>query len=317
MCSLEKEGILPDEIKKIFYVYQENQELFDACGFNFNKLSWEQLKDLVLKQTGEYENVLKLPNQFYESEDGLITIGYFNTFVEALNFEPSNGWCTSVSQGRFAEYHDYNHDMLYIIRNGRVSKNSGCRFVVAQVHLDSSIEFWSQDNDQLKNQRTNGGTLSRQEYITSLGDALNHLEPMKVNNNNQNNLINCNRNMKNKKVVRLTESQLHNIIAESVNRILEEGMFDTAKAMYQGAMNGMRNNRTVNQQRRDGANAANGYLNVASGFAEQIMEFCQNKGLDAQKLIKYIENEVLGKNNNNYHNQEFEKSTNADFDKRF
>ena len=35
-------------------------------------------------------------------------------------------------------------------------------------------------------------------------------------------LINCNRNMRNKKVVRLTESQLHNIIAESVSQILTE-----------------------------------------------------------------------------------------------
>lgn len=30
--------------------------------------------------------------------------------------------------------------------------------------------------------------------------------------------------MKNKKVVRLTESQLHNIIAKSVNKILKEGI---------------------------------------------------------------------------------------------
>ena len=33
---------------------------------------------------------------------------------------------------------------------------------------------------------------------------------------------NCNRNMRNKKVVRLTESQLHNIIAESVKRVINE-----------------------------------------------------------------------------------------------
>ena len=46
---------------------------------------------------------------------------------------------------------------------------------------------------------------------------------------NQNN---CNRKMRNKKVVRLTESQLHNIIAESVNQILNE--------MTLGDYNGLR-----------------------------------------------------------------------------
>ena len=45
--------------------------------------------------------------------------------------------------------------------------------------------------------------------------------------NNQDNLINCNRNMrKNKQVVRLTESQLHNIISESVKRVLRENEFE-------------------------------------------------------------------------------------------
>ena len=187
MCDLfYKDKIPQNEITKIFRGYQENAEWFDEMGVDFNKLTWEQLNELVLKQTGEYDNVSQLPNQFYVSDDGLITIGYFNTFEEAMNFEPQNGWCTSVNQGRFEEHHDNNHEMLYIIRNNKLSKGSNCRFVVAQVNLDGSIVYWDQKNNNLND---GGGHISSSEYETSLGDAKNKLQPMKSNNQ-----LNCNLN---------------------------------------------------------------------------------------------------------------------------
>jgi len=235
MCDLfYKDKIPQNEITKIFRGYQENAEWFDEIGVDFNKLTWEQLKELVLKQIGEYDNVSQLPNQFYISDDGLITIGYFNTFEEAMNFEPQNGWCTSVNQGRFEEHHDINHEMLYIIRNNKLSKGSNCRFVVAQVNLDGSIVYWDQKNNNLND---GGGHISASEYETSLGDAKNKLQPMKSNNQ-----LNCNLNM-NKKLIRLTESDLHRIVKESINRVMlkewfgmegeaVEGWIDLAKDLY-------------------------------------------------------------------------------------
>ena len=218
MCDLfYKDKIPQNEITKIFRGYQENAEWFDEMGVDFNKLTWEQLKELVLKQTGEYEKVSKLPNQFYVSDDGLITIGYFNTFEEAMNFEPQNGWCTSVNQGRFEEHHDINHEMLYIIRNNKLSKGSNCRFVIAQVNFDGRIVYWDQKNNNLND---GSGRISANEYETSLGDAKSKLQPMKLNNQ-----LNCNTNM-NKKLIRLTESDLHRIVKQSVNRVLKESSYD-------------------------------------------------------------------------------------------
>ena len=137
-------------------------------------------------------------------------------------FEPQNGWCTSVNQGRFEEHHDINHEMLYIIRNNKLSKGSNCRFVVAQVNLDGSIVYWDQKNNYLND---GGGHISASEYETSLGDAKNKLQPMKSNNQ-----LNCNLNM-NKKLIRLTESDLHKIVKESVNKILMEE-FDFGKKTF-------------------------------------------------------------------------------------
>lgn len=49
--------------------------------------------------------------------------------------------------------------------------------------------------------------------------------------------INCNTNM-NKNKIRLTESQLHNMISESVKRILSETRFGTPQPVFGNAING-------------------------------------------------------------------------------
>ena len=65
------------------------------------------------------------------------------------------------------------------------------------------------------------GFLNNGEYVDTTGVAIVHGElktPQEINNQQN---INCNLNM-NKKLIRLTESDLHRIVKESVNRILRE-----------------------------------------------------------------------------------------------
>lgn len=220
MCDLFYKDKIPySEITKVFRDYQEHSELFDAIGINFNQLSFEQLKELVQRQTGEYEDNTKLPNQFYESEDGLITIGYFNTFEEATNFEPHNLWCTSIKQKRFEEYHDINHDMLYIIRNCGLSKRSGCRFVVAQVDTEGNKTYWTQTNSSLP-KNSGEGTISKSEFEATLGDAVSLLKPMKIKEDN--NYIKTEHNMRKNRTMRLTEGRLRGIISEVVKNTINE-----------------------------------------------------------------------------------------------
>lgn len=69
------------------------------------------------------------------------------------------------------------------------------------------------------------GFLSNGEYNDTTGVAIVHgnmQTPQEVVNNQT---LNCNRNM-NKKVIRLTEGDLHRIVKESVNRILKEAYKD-------------------------------------------------------------------------------------------
>ena len=59
MCDLYyKDKIPQNEITKIFFDYQENEEWFNAMGINFNTLTWEQLKENAIHYTAvEYRNL--------------------------------------------------------------------------------------------------------------------------------------------------------------------------------------------------------------------------------------------------------------------
>ena len=67
------------------------------------------------------------------------------------------------------------------------------------------------------------GYLTNGKYVDTTGVAIPHTSPQ----TNDNNILNCNLNM-NKKVIRLTESDLHKIVKESINKIMNE-IGDTEK----------------------------------------------------------------------------------------
>ena len=73
------------------------------------------------------------------------------------------------------------------------------------------------------------GFLQNGDYIDTTGVALMNTSPQ-TNNSNQEN-INCNRIM-NKKLIRLTESDLHRIVRMSVNKILRESEYDINSKEY-------------------------------------------------------------------------------------
>ena len=124
-----------------------------------------------------------------------------------------------------------------------------------------------------------------------------------------------NRNSKN--VVRLTESELREMIKESVANILNEGFADNVKGMWQGAKNGLGNNRLVNTMRKDGYNAINGYSNLALQYARQITDFCKNKQLDTSKFMQYLNKFVNDENGVSYDKTQYNLDTMPDHRNQF
>ena len=98
-------------------------------------------------------------------------------------------------------------------------------------------------------------------------------------------------NTNRKNVVRLTESELRNVIKESVTNILNEGMFDTAKAMWSGAKSARDMQRTVNDYEKNGADkTVNAYTQGQNGNVDSLaLEMADN-------VVEYLEN-MCNKNN--------------------
>jgi galactokinase/mevalonate kinase-like predicted kinase len=75
--------------------------------------------------------------------------------------------------------------------------------------------------------------------------------------------------------VRLTEGQLHNVIRESVNNILNEGFMDKMKGAYQGFRQGqdqMDNNQQNQNQKQQLIDSIQQYAQMGVNSSKSLME---------------------------------------------
>ena len=81
--------------------------------------------------------------------------------------------------------------------------------------------------------------------------------------------------------VRLTEGQLHNVIRESVNNILNEGFMDKMKGAYQGFRQGqdqMDNNQQQQHQKQQLLDTILNYSQQGENYCENFMDILNRSG---------------------------------------
>ena len=81
--------------------------------------------------------------------------------------------------------------------------------------------------------------------------------------------------------VRLTEGQLHNVIRESVNNILNEGFMDKMKGAYQGFRQGqdqMDNNQQQQHQKQQLLDNILQYSQFGENYCENFMDILNRSG---------------------------------------
>ena len=81
--------------------------------------------------------------------------------------------------------------------------------------------------------------------------------------------------------VRLTEGQLHNVIRESVNNILNEGFMDKMKGAYQGFRQGqdqMDNNQQNQNQKQQVLDTILNYSQQGENYCENFMDILDRSG---------------------------------------
>ena len=199
------EGIDIDKVQKAFRQYEQLKNQGEA--FDYRNLNFEDF----LSMLNNYSiDSVSLPNVVYTSKDKMIQIGKFQTFEEAIDFQnKTNITCCFCDKEKAWIMYNNNYS-LFVIRNLYQSQKSRLRYVIVTVK-DGIPYFFDMDDKSLKKER---GEQVYQQYIQSLGGAESILFENKT-------IYNKNTNM-NKKLIRLTESDLHRIVKEAVNTILNE-----------------------------------------------------------------------------------------------
>lgn len=150
------------------------------------------------------------PNSFFDN--GTISIGEFKTLDDAMNFPIKEIWCINRTEdNKFQSYKSQGSRLLIICSWNRSIQDS-LKFVVAVIHKDKvgKVYYWDMNDLPLYPEER------KNQYEGSLGDDATYTLYQIANNR-----LNCNTNM-NKKLIRLTEQDLHRIVKESVNKILNE-----------------------------------------------------------------------------------------------
>lgn len=183
-----------------------------------NKLSYEQFFNLISQEKSKH----CVPNVLFSNE--VASLGKLNNAKDVQYVPVRNQWCIK-SQKWFDNYKSQGYD-FYVIYLPQ--EPLPFTFVVVAI-VNGNVEYYdSNDYEQFEDLRTNGNieNSDHQIYQNKLPKeitsylyniAANQTEELE---NNQQNII-CNRNM-NKNRIRLTESQLHRVIKESVKKVLRE-----------------------------------------------------------------------------------------------
>jgi hypothetical protein len=159
------------------------------------------------------ENIEKYcPNTIFNN--GIISIGEFKTLEEAMNFPIKQVWCVNRDEDNKFQAYKNQGTRILIICDWNKSIQDATKFVVGLVFINGEIKYFD----------LNDIPLDSKQYENSIGhdaySAIYSIADDNYRNNNQE--IKENRDMNKKQVIRINESQLRQIVTESVKRVLNE-----------------------------------------------------------------------------------------------
>lgn len=144
------------------------------------------------------------PNLIFDNDT--ISIGEFKTIDDCMNY-PIKEWCITKEDDNKFDAYKRQGDRLLIICSWE--RQDSQRFVVAIANRSHKIKYFDLNDLPMD--------LVAKDYEQSLGnDAISILKQYGITNESK-----TNKNMK-KNTIKLTESQLKKVIAESVKKVLKE-----------------------------------------------------------------------------------------------
>lgn len=189
--------------------------------YDANKLSYDDFLSILSQEKSKHI----VPNLIWQNETA--SLGRLNNAKDVQSIPVKNQWCIK-SQRRFNDYTSKGYVFFVIYLPNEPLPFT---FVVAAI-CDGDVEYYDvQDYEQFEDLR--GGNENNsdhelyqrklpQEIVSYLYDiAAQQTEHKEANIETENKQYKTNRNM-NKKQIRLNESDLKQIVKESVNKVLSE-----------------------------------------------------------------------------------------------
>ena len=167
---------------------------------NIESLNYQQ----TMKIINECKRQWAKPNPIYNKNG--VYVGEFKSFSDANMLPINTDWCITKTKIRYNEFNNENSKCFYVINN---RNQDPWRRVIAVVYTDR-IEYWDSTNIRIEDNIPYENTLPS-EVVGIIHSKCQKLTESKQYNTNMN-----------KNNIRLTESQLHRIIKESVRNVLNE-----------------------------------------------------------------------------------------------
>lgn len=185
------------------YVVSKNANInVDVLDYN---TFWKTIQDYK-KQYGEEGKVY---------DDGTVSITHISSLEQMKKLPIKNLWCIRREK-HWNEYQE-NGARFYLITNNNYSDESNCRYVMVEMYANGEIGYWSTDNELIDAESSTKRLPPLAEYQKTLGGALQKIQELQRKITENKRYTNMN-----KKLIRLTESDLHKIVKESVDKVLTE-----------------------------------------------------------------------------------------------
>ena len=169
----------------------------------------------------DLRNALGIPNSQGASKYGEVTIPKKDGSVLQASLRITNH--NSDARTYITHNANYEYNLSILVRKNFAANTFKPH---DDVILDEFVYYGKRmekvENPLSQNVNSIIGFLKDGKYNDTTGVAFKNTSPQTNNDSNNQQNITCNRNM-NKKLIRLTESDLHRIVKESVNNILTEG----------------------------------------------------------------------------------------------
>ena len=150
--------------------------------------------------------------------DGNISVGEFKTLEDATEFPLQGIWCVNRENDNKFNAYKSQGTRIFVICSWRRDDSDSLKYVLALIHSNGKIHYWDMNDLPLYPET------KKNQYEGSLGDKTTYelyQIAKSMSQGTENNMETENKQYKLKNRIKLTEGDLHRVIKQCVNQVLQ------------------------------------------------------------------------------------------------